>query len=375
MRLRRSAIRLMALLAASLLVPACLSSRINPPAPSLLTAVAFPPAAPAGQWTWQAGSKFGNQPGLYGTRGVPDAANAPGARMQPAYSTDAFGGFWLFGGRSYDESGAFGESNDLWRWNGSAWAWVKGSKLKDSLGVYGTQGTAADTNLPGSRDTMAFATDASGRLWIYGGIGFGETSLGELSDLWRFDGTNWVWLSGTKDPGPLPVHGTQGVPAAANTPGGREQSLAWFDAAGNFWLFGGVGADSTGFVGHLNDLWKFDGTNWTWMKGSKLAEQNGVYGVQGVAAAGNSPGGRSISRGFTDLSGNLWLFGGYGCAGSGAGFMTLNDLWKFDGANWTWVKGSNLGLQPGTYGTQGVAAAANTPGARFIHASARDAAG
>jgi hypothetical protein len=30
------------------------------------------------------------------------------------------------------------------------------------------------------------------------------------------------------------------------------------DASGNFWLFGGLGMDSTGTLGYLNDLWKFE---------------------------------------------------------------------------------------------------------------------
>ena len=40
----------------------------------------------------------------------------------------------------------------------------------------------------------------------------------------------------------------------------------------------------------LNDLWKFDGSQWTWMGGSRNASQNGVYGTKGVAASTNMPG-------------------------------------------------------------------------------------
>ena len=32
-----------------------------------------------GQWTWVSGSNTNAKPGTYGTKGVPDAANVPGA--------------------------------------------------------------------------------------------------------------------------------------------------------------------------------------------------------------------------------------------------------------------------------------------------------
>ena len=88
----------------------------------------------------------------------------------------------------------------------------------------------------------------------------------------------------------------------------------------------------------------------------------GVYGTKGTPEAGNVPGGRNCSVSWTDGSGNLWLFGGYGAAASGSGY--LNDLWKWDGTNWTWVSGSNTPGQFGTYGTQGIAAPENVPGGR-----------
>jgi len=59
---------------------------------------------------------------------------------------------------------------------------------------------------------------------------------------------------------------------------------------------------------------------WTWMGGSSSAYQPGVYGTLGTPAAGNFPGGRNGAASWTDSSGNLWLFGGYGVP---------NDLWKY----------------------------------------------
>ena len=82
----------------------------------------------------------------------------------------------------------------------------------------------------------------------------------------------------------------------------------WVDSSGNLWLFGGFGYDSAGTRGSLNDLWKYSNGEWTWESGSKLVNQIGVYGTQGVPAPGNIPGARNWSVTWTDLSGNLWLF-------------------------------------------------------------------
>ncbi len=50
------------------------------------------------------------------------------------------------------------------------------------------------------------------------------------------------------------VYGTQGIAAASNVPGGRENAVSWTDSKGNFWLFGGYGYDSAGSLCYMNDL-------------------------------------------------------------------------------------------------------------------------
>ena len=56
------------------------------------------------QWTWVSGSNTRNQVGVYGTKGVPDAANVPGARSDSISWTDSTGNLWLFGGDGYDST-------------------------------------------------------------------------------------------------------------------------------------------------------------------------------------------------------------------------------------------------------------------------------
>jgi len=53
----------------------------------------------------------------------------------------------------------------------------------------------------------------------------------------------------------------------------------------------------------------------------------------------------------------------------------LNDLWKFSGDVWTWINGSNLNSQPGTYGLKGVSAPGNVPSGRYASSSWKDASG
>jgi hypothetical protein len=56
------------------------------------------------------------------------------------------------------------------------------------------------------------------------------------------------------------VYGTLGTPSAGNIPGARgidNAAVTWTDNGGNFWLFGGLGNDSTGTYHMLNDLWRY----------------------------------------------------------------------------------------------------------------------
>ncbi|MGA3083024.1 MAG: kelch repeat-containing protein, partial [Terracidiphilus sp.] len=153
----------------------------------------------------------------------------------------------------------------------------------------------------------------------------------------------WTWMGGSStvpgsNEGQPGVYGTLGTPAAANIPGGRGAAAVWTDHSGNTWLFGGYGFDANGAVSYLNDLWELTpSTNeWTWMSGSSTigssGGQPGVYGTLGTPAAGNVPGGRAVPSSWTDKSGNLWLFGGYGYDSAGA-LSTLNDVWEFSPAS------------------------------------------
>ena len=319
-----------------------------------------------GLWTWVSGANSINEAGNYGTIGVSAASNVPGARGSAVSWSDSNGNLWLFGGHYFDSTSHNIFFNDLWKFDGSNWTWVKGSSSGNQVGNYGTKGIPALTNDPGARYGAISWIDSSNQLWLFGGVDSSGVHL--LNDLWKFDGSNWVWVSGPSTVDQSGIYGTKGTPAVPNMPGGRAWSASWADGNGQLWLFGGFGKDSTSQQGVINDLWKFDGNNWTWVSGSSTISQAGTYGAINTPAASNTPGARSSAASWVDRNGNLCLFSGSGFDSTGSsGF--LNDLWKFDGSNWIWVNGSVSVNQPAIYGIKGISATTNTPGARSVSRS------
>jgi len=240
------------------------------------------------------------------------------------------------------------------------WTWVHGSNLSFAGGNFGIQGIPSPTNVPPATYEAIEFKDLSGNFWIYGGVGAG---IGVYNDLWKYDpvANEWTWMRGTNSPNDPGMFGTLGVSSPLNYPPGLGYGTAsWTDLNGNFWLLGGFGS------GDMNCLWKYDvGINeWTWMTGSNFIGQPGVYGTQAVPSTSNTPGAREETAGaWTDIAGDLWLFGGYSNGVNG------NDLWRYHipTNEWTWMKGSQFSSQPGVYGTLGVEDPANTPGSRQVY--------
>ena len=222
-------------------------------------------------------------------------------------------------------------------------------------GIYGTKGSPALANIPGSRTDESTWTGIDGRFWLFGGLTF-TTQLNYFNDLWVFDpGTKeWTWMAGDNTVGsncPIistlancgqpGVYGRKGTPAPANSPGARENAQTWTDAGGNLWLYGGHGFDAAGNYVALDDLWEFDTTTnkWTWMGGDSTVPListctdciSGVLpvpGTQGTPGAANTPGGLWLGTTWNDDNGNFWLFAGWGYAPAGYAAVA-NELWEF----------------------------------------------
>lgn len=282
------------------------------------------------QWTWIGGAEFGYQAGAYGSLGTAGPSNIPGARWGGASWQDSNGNFWLFGGEGDDSTQQLGQLNDLWKYSGGQWTWMSGANTVNQAGVYGKLGTAAATNVPGARWSAVNWTDKNGNLWLFGGNSHDPTgTIGALNDLWKYSGGQWTWMGGTNAINQPGVYGSLGTAAPANIPGARFFASAWTDTSGNFWLFGGVGFDSAGQWGELNDLWKYSGGQWTWVGGSNAIGAGATYGTPGVAAPGNFPGFRERAYTWTDPNGNFWLFGGMG-VDSSVQWGFLNELWVYE---------------------------------------------
>jgi len=333
-----------------------------------------------GEWTWMGGDAPTNSQaafeGIYGPQGNFTSGEQPGSLNFPGSVTDANGNFWLFGGYGSDSTGAYGDLNDLWEYKPAAneWAWMSGSATEESSGSYGPLQTPGSGNLPCSREEAVMWADNLGNVWLFGGFGFPPNGEGYLNDLWEFNATTgyWAWMAGNDTMGTVTppsgsndapgsgwvgVYGTLGTAAPGNNPGSRILSSTWTDSSGNLWLFGGQGFDSVGTNGDLNDLWEFSPSNyeWTWVAGSDLANQAGVYpttegssasaisggretetsdakaGVlaEATTSAGSyTPGARDQSSAWTDKNGNLWVMAGSGLDSKG-NKGPLNDLWKY----------------------------------------------
>ncbi len=317
-------------------------------------------------WTWVSGSNTVNHSGTYGA--TTGTTGMPGARLASASWADSAGNLWLFGGNN----GTGSTYNDLWKFNPAAatWTWISGSKNIGTGGTYGA--TTGTTGMPGARAWPAFWTDSAGKFWLFGGYGEDAgANSGDLNDLWEFDPstTTWTWVSGGNAEGKSGTYGA--TTGTTGMPGCRYASISWIDSAGNLWLFGGYGHDSTGSYGDLNDLWEFNPSTstWTWVSGGKTQGKPGTYGA--TTGTTGTPGCRGWSASWTDSAGKFWLFGGYGYDSAG-NYGDLSDLWTFDPSTttWTWVSGSNTINQSVSY-----AGAAATPGGRNSPVSWIDSAG
>jgi hypothetical protein len=297
-------------------------------------------------WTWLKGPSRMNGYGVYGTRGVSSASNFPGNRTGQATWKDNAGNIWIFGGSGYSRNDGF-LLNDLWKYSPATdqWTWITGSQLSNDLGNFGIKGIASPSNSPRARTNAASWIDNDGNFWIYGGQAYAivvnATPTITLNDLWKYTPSTglWTWMGGQSSEysvGQLnypPVFGTAGVAGAGSSPGSRRQTSYWKDKAGDFWLFGGYGYN-TSFT-PFNDLWKYSVSTglWTFVSGDATVNATGNYGTKGQPGLSTRPPSRISASGWCDSQNDFWIFGGF----------NYNDLWRYSTATgqWTWMKGDS----------------------------------
>jgi N-acetylneuraminic acid mutarotase len=323
------------------------------------------------EWTWMHGQDVVDQPAVYGTKGISNTNNRPGARQDASSLVDADGNLWLMGGDGLATSSTVGCLNDLWKYDiaNNSWTWVSGNNNVGTYGFYGTQGIAASYNTPGSRHSNILFWN-NNEIWLMGGFGLGLNGAnGALNDVWKYNISTgfWTWVKGSQLTNRPGVYGLQGQADPANTPGGRYSSGSWMDNAGNLWIMMGYGYNGNGQYGYLNDVWKYNiNTNqWTWTKGGNAVHCAANYGTLGLGYGASTPGARWKPITWVDEYGHFWLFGGYGRAVSAA-YGQLNDLWQYNATTneWIWMSGNNTIDQKATYGTINIPTTSNKPGAK-----------
>lgn len=114
---------------------------------------------------------------------------------------------------------------------------------------------------------------------------------------------------------------------------------------------------------------------WSFIKGDTLQPDFPIYGSQGMVTLDAKPGGRQGSASWTDTSGNIWMYGGYGEALDTTGY--LSDLWKYNktAKQWVWIRGTRYVNSTGIYGRKGSSTTSTRPGARYGSVSWLDGSG
>jgi len=195
---------------------------------------------------------------------------------------------------------------------------------------------ATVANSPGARAQAVSWRDDSGSLWLFGGIGRDVAGRqGRFNDLWRLlpGASAWQLVRGPRSAEAGGVPGIQGVSSSDSLPMARSEAVAWTDASGDFWIFGGASTDAAGRQITLDDLWRFSpGTGqWTWMAGSASAESVDPAEADGTAG----PHARAGATAWTDGAGDLWLYGGAYLDANGKP-VALEDLWRYSLASGAW---------------------------------------
>jgi N-acetylneuraminic acid mutarotase len=321
-------------------------------------------------WAWMSGSMLTNAKAITAAPGDSLNPNSnPGARSAAAHWRDRQGSFLLFGGYGYAIDSNPGLLADLWRWDPTTAKWsllIEAPQINQArvLPSVDQLNVESPSLTPGGRSEAQFWNDASGDLWIFGGLGTdvgGKAGL--MADLWRLNiqSRHWACVKSA----------VLNQVGSASAPSARSAGSCWSDpSSGDLLLFGGRGcAPSGSSIGVLNDLWRFDRQNLQWTNLGGNRELNGV----GLSSGSNAwPQARSHAALWQGLEGNLYLFGGLDSKNA-----PLNDLWLYEPAlhRWTLLRTPPLKMQPSLVAEMGVAGATDWPGNRSASTTWRDAGG
>lgn len=107
-----------------------------------------------------------------------------------------------------------------------------------------------------------------------------------------------------------------GVPHPDNTPSARYGACLTEDLNGDLWLFGGQNDGLNKYKtllihkGRLVDLWKYNGSMWTFVKGPLGIDTERVPSPLRTPDPNAHPGGRYGHTCWSDNNGHIWVHGG-----------------------------------------------------------------
>jgi hypothetical protein len=221
-----------------------------------------------GNWIFITGSSTSaNIYGTSATQNVPSTSIRPGGRYTTSLSYDLNGNIYFFGGDGQNMNN-YGWQNDFWKFNPSTneWTWLSGSlNTTYSYGTFGTQGVPSSGNTPGASYQIVsqiIFPDQGGNLWLLPTYGYSSNGSGNGNALWRYNisSNQWTWMKGSNSSSQVGTYGTLNVPSTNNTPGGRENGMA-FGTPSALYYYGGYGLNQTS-SGYQNDFWRFDICNY-----------------------------------------------------------------------------------------------------------------
>ncbi|MBM3381678.1 MAG: hypothetical protein FJY29_04475 [Betaproteobacteria bacterium] len=270
----------------------------------------------------------------------------PSPRSDARAWVDAQGEVWLYGGEGDDSKKP--TLNELWKWSGTQWTKVFASN----------EDACEARTQPNPRRSPSIWVDAKGQFFLFGGISFctvrDYTMRVVSNDLWQWNGKSWVLLSGIPNSSRPSRFGRRGHASSLNYPPERYGASSWLDSENNLFLFGGSknkertrGIDNLANEVRVSDLWRWDGSSWTWVSGHRfrgVIENNNLRKrMSGVG----SPGARSESVVARAADGRVTLFGGtsefdQSCVNLGCRIGSVQsiesivyDSWSWDGEVWS----------------------------------------
>ncbi len=247
------------------------------------------------QWAWMGGSQIANDPGNFGTLGVPAPTNLPvSGSCYTKWINPAGTELWLFARSNGTPNAIFTFYNDVWRYDiaSKMWTWMSGTNIPNQGEVYGTPCVPSKCIRPGGRGENRVCWVGNNGFYTFGGFRKTGNGVNMFNDLWNYSPTTgmWTFIKGNTTPNSTGNFGTQSVSSPANVPPAMGGGIPWKDNSGNFWMYGG----NAGGNGWYNTVWKYIPDNLCAVPVITLSSAavnacNGCNGSVTITATGGTP--------------------------------------------------------------------------------------